>query len=250
MKNLIWLAALVAGLSGCAAIPDAVDTVTGSANQKVSSGPLYKYRADLKISFPGSSYVYRGVTAALVTGPIDINIQSLVNIDRIQVTTCARQNVCEKNGDCPSGAFTLEDGWFGQAGKNATYHFSPTKKELEGYTCPLYIEVFSSNSLVSWGMIGIRTDENLLGHLSCNGEAQKFAGVDVCQSKGGLDQQIWFDTDIVEFEAEPICHATKTDSKTFNVRPDNGICRATFFDGTNWNRAIFIGYDSVLVRSN
>lgn len=250
MKNLIWLTALVVSLSGCAAIPDAIDTVTGSANQKTTSGPLYNYRADLKISYPGSDTIYQGTSTFLLAGPTDIEIQSLVNIDRIQVTTCARQDVCEKNGDCPSDNFKLEDGWFGTAGKTATYHFVPSKKELEGFTCPMYIEVFSLNSLVSWGIIGLRTDEKLPAHVSCNGFPWTFQGVDVCQSKGGLDQQIWFDAPIADFEADTNCHVTKIDTKNFNVRPDNGFCRATFFDGTNWNRAIFIGYDSVLVRSN
>lgn len=251
---IVFMLSAALFLTGCAAIPDVIDNTLGNANQKTSSGPLYKYRADLKITLPTNpNRIYSGTIANLLTGPIDIGIKSLINIDRAQLTTCARQDVCEKAGDCPNlpdgrKVLEIEDGWFGQAGKTATYHFYPSKKELEGFTCPLYIEVFSGNSLVSWGMIGFRTDEKLPAHVSCNGQDWSFSGVTVCQSKGGLDQQIWFDKDIADFEAEATCHAKQIDKRNFNIRPSNGFCRVTFFDGADWHRAIFIGYDQVLVR--
>lgn len=238
---------LANSLLGCASIPDTIDNTLGNANQKTEAGPLYKYRADLKLSFVENGKEYNGTTATLLNGPMSIRIKSLIDIDRVQITTCARQDVCEKTGDCPV-AMKIEDGWFGAAGKTAVYNFTPSKKELEGYTCPIYIEVFSGNSLISWGMIGFRTDENLPVHVSCNGQDWTFSGVTVCQSKGGLDQQMSFDQDIVTFRAEASCHATQLDKRNFNIRPENGFCRATFYDGKNWHRAIFIGYQQVLVR--
>lgn len=213
--------------------------------QTTPKGPLYSYRAELSIGLGGSEFTGLAVTKL---APVNIVIKSLVSMDRIQVTSCARQNICENGGFCDS-QFVIDRDWWTGSGKSAVYYYEPNEAESKG-VCPLYIEVYSKADLTDWGMVAFRTDETLPAKLACNGSGWTFSGLSVCQTKNGLDQSIKFDRALKAFESEPACHMTQdaTDATKFWLRPEMGFCKAVFSDGANEHRLLLLGYDSVLLR--
>lgn len=220
---------------GCAAIPGIGDVITGTANETVTSGPLYKFRAELLLTVDGKTF--DGVGATLIRpGDMEIDVTSKFGLDRIQFTTCSRQDVFRN----------VDQDWFGGVGKVMRYHFIPDKQELAGQ-CPLYIEAFNKAGLAAWGFVAFRSDETLPAHLGCNGESITYSGFSVCQTLAGLKQTISFDSAVKDFEIEPICGGSKLDDKNFALRPGSGICRATFYDG-RWHSMVMFGYDKVLVQ--
>lgn len=225
------LAALL--LSGCAALSPVKDVFRGEANESPDSGPLYQYRAELVISVNGTER--EGVITSSLKGPLDITIRSSFALNRLQITSCARQEVFRG----------VDKNWWGQVSKKMTYHYVPSQNELDG-PCPLYIEAFNKAGLVSWGFIAFKTIEDLPGQAICNGVKKEFTGYSVCQSKASLEQAINFPEDIEEFEAETSCAMTKVSPRTFKLRP-NGVCRATFYAGGKWHTTTMFGYKRVLV---
>lgn len=235
----VFLAALffvvVHFLTACAALPHIGDVISGTANQTVTSGPLYKFRAELQLTVDGVKFDGMGATL-MRPGEMIIDVESKFGLDRVQVTTCSRQDVFRD----------VDPDWFGGVGKVLHYHFIPDKQELSGQ-CPIYFEAFNKAGLAAWGFLVFRTDEALLAHVGCNGLMEKFAGASACQTLAGLKQTVSFDAPIKDYEAEPICGAEKADDLNFNFRPGSGICRATFYDG-RWHSLIMFGYEKVLVQ--
>lgn len=202
-----------------------------SVQQTTTTGPLYSYRADTQIQVGGAQFDGMGVWK--LTAPVDIEFSTPhgVTPDRIQITSCARQDIFE-NQKSPF-----------------VYHYVPVHAELGGM-CPLYFEAYSKKDLISWGFIGFRFDEELQAHIDCNGQGWTYAGLTVCQTKSGLEQLMSFPVK-VEAVAETGCHMTTTDKQNFKFVPDKGFCRATFVSpDKKWHRLILLGYDSVLVRVN
>lgn len=250
MKLLTWVA-IVAALVGCAAVPGVLDTIQGTIKEKADpEKPPHEYRADLDLYVGGTKY--RGLVATKVGESLDIGVVSPIAIDRVQVSSCARMDVCSLGEDCTDPRkgptnFNIPTGFFGAAGKSMSYRFIPSEIERGGL-CPVYFEVLAKQTLVAWGYLGIRNDEALPAKLDCNGERWSFAGYSVCQTKSGKTQLLQFSKPVVDFETEEKCGLETKDNQRFTLKPKTGLCRATFYDGVNWHTLNLFGYEKVLVR--
>lgn len=225
-------------------------TLTACGTQQTTTqGPLYTYRADMQVSFDQGQTVYDGVTSArITTGNLPVTFISPVNIDRVQITTCGRQAICQSGGSCDAN-FAISRNWIGSVQNTFTYNYTPTPDEALGM-CPMYIEAYSKKDLTSWAFVGFYGNETLPAQIYCNGKFVPTKGLTVCQTKNGLNQKIVFST-AVKAEGEKSCNLTTTDNMNFTLTPDLGFCRASFLDNNkNWHRLIMLGYDSVLVRVN
>lgn len=226
MKHLAWVG-LCLTLAACAALPQFKDTITGNISERSTTGPLYRYRADLILSLENKRF--EGMAVTKLTGPLQIKIDSKVKLHYMTINSCGREDVIR------------------DVDKSFTYTYIPTKKELEGL-CPLYIKAFDEAGLTAWGFIAFRKDEELPSHVDCNGVGWAFAGITVCQSRAGLEQQLTFQQDIQHWESDAPCKINKVDSKTFDLRSDPGFCLATFYSSGKWHRLIFLNYEKPLVR--
>lgn len=235
MKHFLLWAGLLPALISCAALPHVGDVLTGTASQGVAKGPLYTYRADILLTLEGKTF--DGLAATKLTGPLDIKIESKVKLDRLQITSCARQDVFE----------AVDKTWYGGVGHAMIYHYVPIRAEFAG-ACPLYIEAFDKSGLAAWGLVGFRSDETMQAHIDCNGKGVTYAGYSVCQTKNGLEQALVFQDPVDDFEIEPICNGVTADNKTFTFHPGLGVCRASFYRKGEWHTLNMIGYDQVLVR--
>lgn len=233
MKAILWVMSSMA-LMACAALPQTGNVITGTATEMAPQGSLYRYRGEILITINGVKS--EGMAVVPLTGPLTIRIESKFGLDRLQFTTCSRQDVVRD----PGGS------WFGKS-KSYDYQYSPGTKEMAGQ-CPLYIEAFNKSSLGSWGFVAFRSDEKLTARVQCNGVNEWFPGYSVCQTRAGLDQSISFDTPVTDFEADKICNIKKVDNKNFDLRPGLGMCVVTFYDGTNWHGLNLLGYQRVLVQ--
>jgi hypothetical protein len=232
--RLIFSVLVLLSLPGCAAFTTIVGSLFGSkANEAYPPGNLYQYRGELLIKV--DNVTFDGMAVTKLSVPIVVHIESKFPLDRIQFTSCGRQNVIRD----------FNNSWFSKT-RTYDYTYYANRKEQEG-KCPLYIEAFSKSALASWGFAAFRTDEALKGHLECNGESWTYAGYSVCQTKAGLDQSIWFEHKIKKFKADPGCHMVQVDDQHFDMRPDMGMCAATFFDGKDWHVMNMLGYSRVLV---
>ncbi len=243
----LWTGFILLTLCGCAAMPNILDTLFGNTRQRATREPLYVYKADLYITVDGTSFDGLGVTVS--KSKTDIDIQSVIHLDRVEVETCSRQEVCENEKQCSSNFQAIDDGWFGATGKHMVYHYTPTAFEAMG-NCPIYFRVYDKSALAAWGFLAFRSlDENVPAKFVCNGTNWKFAGHSVCQIKAGLPQQLSFDSPIDDFDADSNCGLTKIDSKHFEFRPVLGLCTAKFLSGPgHWHGLDLIAYDEVLVR--
>lgn len=230
---------------GCSTLSNDVQTVLQDARQPATETPLYVYRADLQITTDAVTFDGVGVTSARSVA-MDINVVSQINLDRVEVETCAREDVCENGKPC-NGNFTIDDGWFGTSGKSMTYHYLPSPDESVG-SCPIYFRVYAKTDLAAWGFLAFRAPtETLPGHMVCNGVSWNFAGHSMCQTKAGLIQRITFDQPIDDFDADKNCGVTKIDPKTFELRPALGLCTVEFESQGKWHALDLIAYKSVLV---
>jgi len=201
------------------------------------SPPLYRYKADIKVTVDGKSF--DGMAVTKLNGPKLIEIESKAALDLLTISSCHRQFTAER--------VDAKSGWFGRgSGHTYKYTYSPTEVEKEGF-CPIYLQAFDRNGVVAWGYLAFRTEEELPSQMDCNGRQITFAGVSVCQSKAGLRQQISFAVP-VKMKGSELCKVQAINDKTFRFSTEMGFCYATFTDGKNWHRMVLLGYDQVLVR--
>lgn len=219
---------------GCAALPGAIDVIKGTANEVNQPGDLYRYRGELIITVNGN--VFEGMAVTNLVGTTTIHIESKFSLDRIQFTSCGRQDVIRD----------FNNSWFSKS-KVYDYYYTPDTKELGGQ-CPLYIEAFNKSSLAAWGYVAFIKDESFPARMECNGMSWQFSGYSVCQTRAGLDQSISFDSPVVDFSADPICKMKQIDKFNFDLRPGLGMCNAAFYDGANWHLLNLLGYSRVLVQ--
>lgn len=205
-----------------------------STAQITTEVPLYKYRADMRITIDGVTST--GMAIGEI-GTKDIAIVSQAPLDLLRITTCHRDFTIQK----------VDQGWFGGSGKSYTYHYEPSDEERDG-TCPLYIEAYSKDLVTDWGFVVFRNNENLTAIVECNGSTASYRGVSVCQVKAGLNQVVRFNQ-VVKFAAEKSCHVETKDNKEFVIKGDMGFCRMEFSpEGVIFHRFIMLGYDKVLIR--
>lgn len=236
--------AFAMALSGCSALPGFFSTIFGGSTELSTRTPIYVYRADLILTIDGAWFDGVGVT--ILDGEKIITIDSQINLDRIEVETCARQEVCQNNKYCSSN-FSVQNDWWGNPGRHATYTFTPSDVE-KTESCPLHIKVYDKKVLAAWGFIAFRNGESLPGHFTCNGEGVTYAGHSVCQTKAGLIQRLTFLSPIEDFDADKECNLKKLDEKTFEIRPSLGLCTAKFYSEKKWHGLDIIGYDEVITR--
>jgi hypothetical protein len=251
------LAFCAMALSGCAAMQDIANIIGGNSSQKITRTPIWVYRPDLRIIVDGATFDGIGVTT-IPDQETDIQVQSQIDIDRVEISTCSRHDVCQvKGGDlaCDPSRFLVERSFFGNAGKFMTYHFSPDKKERDDSCANLMIAIYDKNVLAAWGYVHFRTNPemNFPAHFTCNAADWKFQGASVCAAKAGTIQDVTFDDPIADYDADPICGIKKVSDKEFEFKMTTyGWCTASFrFDspkGPRIHDVIMNGYDETLLR--
>lgn len=252
MLRTVWPLVFALGLSSCASLQDFANIIAGNSSQKITRTPIWVYRPDLEIIVDGATFSGVGVTT-LSPDNDDIQIQSQVDIDRVEISTCSRHDVCQvKGGDlaCDPSRFLVERSFFGNAGKFMTYHFKPDSKEKDDSCANMMIAIYDKNSLAAWGYLDFRTqpENNFPAHFTCNAADWDFMGVSVCSAKAGTIQLIRFDQPVDNFRAESSCNIKKVSDKEFEFQPAVGWCRASFAQGQKFHDVILNGYDEVLIR--
>ncbi len=218
----------------------------GEARQPATRVPLYVYRADLIITVDGVQFDGVGVTS--LAELTDIDILSQVTLDRVEVETDGRQDVCESGKVCDENKFTIDKGWWGRPGNHMVYHYRPSVVESDKKApSSIYFRVYSKRDLAAWGFLALRRGEDLPGRIICNGDSISFKGHSVCQTKFGKTQRLIFTASVDEHEADPSCHLITIDAQTFEMRPDVDLCTADFFTGGHWHKLDLIGYEQSLV---
>lgn len=245
---LIFLSLL---FTGCASLPDIANILFGKSAQKVTRTPIEVYKPDIRIGVDGATFEGMGVTRLSDETPI--YIESLVDIDRVEISTCSRLDVCQvKAGTmaCDSSRFHVETDWFKNAGRKMLYVFRPSEREKQGHCSNLTITIYDKNVLAAWGYLTFRSDpeNNFPARMSCNATDWKFAGHSVCSAKAGHVQTIYFAEPIDDFEADELCNLKKISDKEFEFQPGLGWCRAGFMKDGKYHGVTINGFDEVLVR--
>ncbi len=209
----------------------------GTAQTVTTRTPLYKYRADVRISAQGK--VVDGMISIPRSEPTRIQIDSPVKMDLVRISSCNRDMTTEKVGYTGT--------WLDDSRKRFVYEYQPTAVESEQF-CPLYIQVFDDKLLTAWGFVGFRTTEKLKAVVSCNGAEYQADGVDSCQSLYGFEQGLSFEVPVKYATSGP-CDVRRKDDKTLRVRTSaEGFCLLTAYDGKDFFKFILLGYSSILVR--
>ncbi len=224
--------------------------ITGKSSQKITRTPIWVYKPDLLLSVDGTNFYGVGVTA--LKGSSDFQVWSQVDIDRVEISTCSRHDVCQFKGGalaCDQTRFTIAADWFRNPGKYMSYHFVPDRKEKDDSCANVMIAVYDKNALAAWGFLDFRNpDVGFPAEFTCNATDWKFSGVSVCTAKAGTIQEINFSSPVDNFRAEPSCGIKKISETEFEFQPQVGWCRASFSQGHKFHDVILNGYDEVLVR--
>lgn len=245
-------------LPGCASLQDIVNVLLGNSSQKITRTPIWVYKPDLRITVDGKTF--SGMAVTRLDNYTDIRVQSEVDADRIVVSTCSREDICQIKGgelacpildqDHPNGRFVVPTDWFGNAGKFLLYRFVPSRKEHDDSCANMQIAVYDKNVLLSWGYVDFRDhpNSNFPAKMTCNATDWTFAGVSVCSAKAGTIQEINFDKPITDYRAESTCNATKISDTTIEFQPAIGWCRASFEQNKKFHDVIINAYDEALIR--
>ncbi len=249
MVRLVTFAFLF--LTGCASFQDIANIITGNSSQKITRTPIWVYKPDLLIQVDGATFYGMGVS--VLKPQTDVNIQSQIDIDRVEVSTCSRHDVCQYKGGalaCDGSRFEISPGWFGNPGKFMVYHFIPDRKEKDDSCSNILIAIYDKNVLAAWGYLDLRANpnDNFPAQFTCNAIDWKFAGVSVCSAKAGTIQEINFAAPIDGFRADDSCGIKKISPTEFEFQPAVGWCRASFAQNKKFHDVIMNGYDEVLIR--
>jgi hypothetical protein len=249
----ILITILLMSLTGCASFPDIANVVFGKSSQKITRDPIYVYRPDIRIGLDGE--MFEGMAVTELKDENSIYIESLVDIDRVEVSSCSRHDVCQvKAGTmaCDPTRFRVETDWFRNAGKKMLYVYRPSEREREGNCSNLTIAIYDKKVLAAWGYVAYRAnpERNFPARMSCNAVDWRFKGLSLCSAKAGHVQRIYFDPPVEDFEQEPgtACNLKKISMSEFEFQPEIGWCRAGFFRDGKYHGVTINGYDEVLVR--
>ncbi len=231
-------------LTGCASVGGIFDVLFGSSRQRATREPIYVYKADLWLNV--DDVWFEGVGVTLLRDPVVIKVRSQININRVEVETCARLKVCEFGKPCDAD-FKIDSGWWGNAGRDMSYTYTPSSAEL-AESCPVFIRVYDKKVLAAWGYLAGRNGEDLPAKMACNGEEVKFSAHSVCNPKSGLINELKFHEPIEEFSADPQCHMKQMSDTKFEIRSEMGLCTGKFYANKKWHGMDVIGFEEVLVR--
>ncbi len=249
---------LALSLSGCASLQDFGNTLFGNSSQKITRTPIWVYRSDIWIEVDGGNFL--GMAVTKLSPSTDVQIWSQVNIDRVEISTCSRHDVCQIKGGVlacdiksdrnPNGRFQVNKDWFGNPGKYMVYTFIPDLKERDDSCANATIAIYDKNALAAWGYIVFRSnpENEFPATMTCNASDTKYAGVSVCSAKAGTIQQINFDKPVDKFRADAACNMTKVSDTRFDIQPVEGWCRASFAQNKKFHDLILNGYSEVLIR--
>ncbi len=252
---------MVASLSslGCASLQDIGNTLFGTSQQKITRTPVYVYAPDLRFDVDGKTFDGFGVS--ILKDETQIKIQSLVHVDRIEVSTCSRLDVCQVKGGelaCkiwdtahPDGRFYISQDWFGNPGKSAIYHYVPDRTEHEHDACAnMVIMIYDKNVLAAWGFLYFRRspEKNFPAQMTCNATDWNWAGSSACAAKAGTIQKISFKEPVDNYKADESCGLKKLSDREFEFKPLVNWCRASFGRELKYHDVILDGWDEVLLR--
>jgi hypothetical protein len=239
-------------LTGCASFPDLINVLFGRSAQKITRTPIWVYRPDLELGVGGIAF--QGMAVSGLEAVNDIQVQSPVHIDRVEVSTCSRHDVCQVKGGylaCDLSRFTVDTGWFGSAGKYMTYRFIPDEREKRDSCSNLTIEIYDKNALAAWGYVFLRTSPEIYfpASFTCNATDWKFSGVSVCSAKAGTLQEIRLPAAPAHIRADDSCGLKKITDTKYEFQPAVGWCRASFELNKKFHDVVLSGYDEVLIRN-
>jgi hypothetical protein len=217
----------------------------GSAQTVTTRTPLYKYRADVRITTQGKS-INGMISVPRAEGPVRIQIDSPVKMDLVRVSSCNRDWLAEK--------VTKRVGWWNEVGTQLIFDYEPNDVEEERF-CPAYIQVFDDKLLTSWGFVGFVSTEKLKARVSCNGDEYHTIGLDSCQSLYGFEQGLQFQVPVKYVTRGP-CAVTKKDEYNLRVRATApGFCLVTVCEADKCTtepekgfKFVLLGYEEILIR--
>lgn len=252
MRKILWPVVLTTGLTGCASLTDIGDVLFGRNSQKITKTPIWLYKPDLVTQVNGQGS-YTGVNVMTLLPTNEIKVWSLIDIDRVEISTCSRHDVCQKKaGDlaCDKTRFTVPADWFGNPGKFMSYKFVPDAKEKDYACANMTIAVYNKNALAAWAYVVFNSapEMGFPARMSCNANDLNFNGLSACSVKAETIQSISMDYPIDSYKAEDNCQIKKVVDGTFEFKPKVGWCRASFKSGKKFHDVIFNAYDEVLVR--
>lgn len=238
-------------LAGCASFPDISNTLFGRSTQKITRDPIWVYKPDIRIGVDGVTFEGMGVTT--LSDEKAIYIESLVDIDRVSISSCSREDTCQvKAGTmaCDPSRFRVDKDWFGNPGKKMLYVYRPSEREKEGNCSNLTIAIYDKKVLAAWGYLVLRShpDQNFPARMSCNANDWTFAGHSVCSVKAGTIQKMYFDPPVEDYEVDKECNMKKISNKEFEIQPVIGWCHAGFFRDGKYHGITVNGYEEVLIR--
>ncbi len=248
-KSLLLFMAL--NLTACASLQDFGNILFGNSSQKITRTPIWLYKPDLLIGVDGVNFLGMGVTK--LSPNTVVRVWSQVDIDRVEISTCSRHDVCQLKGGalaCNMDRFTITTDWFGNPAKYMDYIFIPDQKETDDSCANMTISIYDKNALAAWGYLDFRThpENNFPAKMTCNASDIAFAGVSVCSAKAGTIQEINFSKPVDKYRAEPSCNIKKMSDTEFEFQPAIGWCRASFAQDKKFHDLIMNGYDEVLIR--
>ncbi len=251
MHKLLGSLAFALGLSACASMQDIGNAFFGNSSQKITRTPIWLYMPDLLLGVDGTNFYGMGVST--LQSKTDIQVWSQVDIDRVEISTCSRHDVCQIKGGslaCNPARFNVSQDWFGNAGKTMVYHFSPDLVEREDSCANIMIAIYDKNTLAAWGYLDLRTspESNFPAKFTCNATDWTFSGVSVCSAKAGTIQAIYFSSPIDGYRAEDTCNIKKISDTEFQFQPQTGWCRASFSKDKKFHDVVINGYDEILIR--
>jgi len=238
-------------LCGCASLQDFFNILSGNSTQKITKTPIWLYKPDLKISI--DEVKFYGFGAAVILPQTDIVVDSIVDADRVEVTTCSRHDVCQiKSGElaCDLKRFQISTDWFGNPKHTLIYHFIPDAKERDDSCAQMFLAVYDKNALASWGFLAFRSnpERNFPARMTCNAQDILYKGTSACSVKAGTIQEINFDQPIDNFKADKSCGIIKVSDTEFEMQPTVGWCRASFGIKDKYHDLVLNAYDEVLIR--
>lgn len=229
---IIILIILLVLLTGCALTPP-IDVKKQSEET---------YRKDMSVVVDGEKYT--GIAVLPVRNLYKFTLYPKEKASRYIIQSCSRDLVIDKP----------KQGWFKP---EYSFVYDPVPDLETGKVCNLEIAALNENTRNSFFFAEFddtREEVSLQGMLKCNGKFEMSrAGVTLCQSAEGLEQQIFFREKVMIGNIPEYCDEPKTDDNIFwSFRPNRNKCVYYFVAHSKakngkrlTHRLTTIGYSSV-----
>lgn len=201
-------------------------------NQKLD--PDVFYQRDLDIECNG----FKG-TGTLVLPKNNLyhcNLTSPGRINLFEFTTCHR-SITKEQSKIINGTKT-------------SFDYVPVDPVETDGDCEAYLAAYSIGGKNAWGFVSFESPKYTLPALvQCNGQEYNSRGVEICQAKAGLIQQIIF-SEPVKFVPQTFDVSQSSDGKTITFKMPDKEHVIIFKGAHGFNKLLVIGYQSVLVRGD